>query len=449
MILALLAAQFGAAQGDIVVYEGATTSHNVTNHPGNSYVWGMYKDFSPDVEADPLEYEFISPPNVNTVKVKWRLPGLYYLKITEVDPNSCSNVKVLPVIVLPADRTIGFETIASNSCAHINQNGFSLDVKVLDDSGVPLGDEYYPLNVNFMFNSEAYSQVLNSSGQTLDIKEEWILIDPGITNTFEIQITGASDVNDKQILPQAGMDLHTRTIFAIPVITFTNDNVKITQGLHYVHEIQLATGEPIDAKYSWMVIPPEGTSTDLSLIQEDSAKIFWDGDPGTYLVQAFITDGNGCVSDTIIQNVEILDPGELVFSSLYPGTITCSDLEGGMNGTVPESSESQFRISYDGEANLLSAKITIKNPNGKYVGLDGIELSDQLNPEVEINNPDVGKEITFVVTDSWENNSSENVEFEIQLINGITSDQLEIQAVDGTDINRTVTVLTKPVIEFN
>jgi len=72
MILALLAAQFGAAQGDIVVYEGATTTHNVTNHPGNSYVWGMYKDFSPDVEANLFEYEFIGPPDTSEIQVKWK-----------------------------------------------------------------------------------------------------------------------------------------------------------------------------------------------------------------------------------------------------------------------------------------------------------------------------------------------------------------------------------------
>lgn len=448
MILALLAALFGAAQEAIVVYEGVTTTHNVSNNPGNTYSWEMYKDFSPDILADPLECEFISPLNTNTVEVQWKLPGVYYLKITETDPESCSNVKILPVTVLTLGRTIGFKSIVSNSCTSLNSNGFSLNLNVSDENGLALGSEYFPLTVNFMFNGASYLQELSFNNSVLEIKNEWVIIDPGIENTFEVQITGATDVADGQILPQSGMDLHRRTIYTIPEIEFATNSITVNKGDSFEHIIQLISGEYVGAEYSWSVLPVGGTSTDVSLFTSETATILWDGNTGTYELQVDVKDGNGCISETIRQNINIVESGDILFNSAYQSTITCSDLAGGLEGMVPEHNKSEFQVSYGGEANLSSAKITIKNPDGKYIGSDGVELPDQQEPEVEIINPDIGKDITFAIADNWENTTNTNITFEIKLISGITSDQQEIKAVDGTGTARTIMVIAKPVIEF-
>lgn len=448
MILALLAALFGAAQEALVVYEGATTTHYITNTPGNSYRWEMYKDFSPDVEADLSEYEFVSASNVDQVEVTWKIPGNYFLKVTETDPESCTNAKVLPVTVKARNRTIGFAEIISSSCVN-NNNAFNLTLNTFDDNGNPLGVEYYPLNVDFMLNVTTFSQEISDPDQPIEIKDEWLTIDPGLNNTVEVQITEARDVSGLTIGLDANASVHTRTLWSIPEIEFISENQSITQGESFEHIVQMISGNTDNAEYTWTVYHENGTSTDLSLVKGNSATILWDGDAGNYEVRVFVTDANGCVSEVVRSIVTIKIPGSLVFDSAYPNTLICSDLSGGDEGSVPEHSESHFSVSYAGEANLLSAKITIKSPDGLYIGLDGVLLADQQNPEVEIINQDEGKNIPFSVIDNWENRTNSQGNFEILLISGITSDQQELQVVDGSDGKRTITVLTKPVIEFN
>lgn len=217
----------------------------------------------------------------------------------------------------------------------------------------------------------------------------------------------------------------------------------ITQGGSKAYTIQMNVGEATGATYAWAVIPANGTSTDLSAITGNTATIVWDGPVGDYIVSVQTTDGNGCLSGAIIQDMEILDPGDIVFAAALPSTTTCSDLAAGN-----PSSQSQFRITYDGAANLTSANVTVKNPDGDYTDLDGNVLADQLNPELSINNDAADKEIDFAVTDNWENASSANVEFEVMLLSALTADDLVVNADPTGDVERTITVLAKPVIAF-
>lgn len=222
----------------------------------------------------------------------------------------------------------------------------------------------------------------------------------------------------------------------------------ITQGATKEYKVKLTIGEPTGSTYLWAVSPAGGTTTDLSVVSGNTAGIMWDGPVGLYTVAVQVTDGNGCLSETISQEVEILAPGDLVFAAAYPSTITCSDLAGGAEGSVPGHSVSTFNITYAGAANLLSANITIKNPDGKFIGIDGTELANQGAPEVTINNAETDKEIVFSVTDSWENTSGASAEFEIVLVSAQTSDLSTIFADVTSDVTRTVTVSPKPVIEF-
>ena len=173
----------------------------------------------------------------------------------------------------------------------------------------------------------------------------------------------------------------------------------------------------------------------------------WDGVPGFYSVNVQVTDGNGCLGEPISQDMEILAPGDLVFAPELPSTQTCSDLTGG-EGSVPAHSQSFFRITYAGDANLTSAKITVKNPMGSFVDLNGTVLDKQANPELIITNDAVDKAIDFALSDSWENNTAAKVQFEIVLVSALTSDNSEIAADTNTDVTRTVTILPKPVIAF-
>ncbi len=144
MIFTLLAALYGAAQEDFVVFEGAETSHYVANHQGSSYAWNIFVDFSPDIEANPNEYEFLTSPDKSEVSVQWKHTGQFYLVVNETDISGCSNIKVLAVNVVANSRTIGFETLTSSGCYNASGNGFSLPLKILDSSGVPLDSLLFP-----------------------------------------------------------------------------------------------------------------------------------------------------------------------------------------------------------------------------------------------------------------------------------------------------------------
>jgi hypothetical protein len=167
-----------------------------------------------------------------------------------------------------------------------------------------------------------------------------------------------------------------------------------------------------------------------------------------YSVLVQVTDGNGCLSEPISQDMEILAPGDLIFAANYPGTVVCSDLAGGNEGSAPAHSTSSFRITYAGAVNLQSANITMKNPAGVFVGLDGSVLANQAAPELTIANVEADKEIVFDVTDSWENTTAGNVDFEILLVSAKTTDNSDITADPVSDVTRTITVSPKPVIAF-
>lgn len=81
------------------------------------------------------------------------------------------------------------------------------------------------------------------------------------------------------------------------------------------------SGEPDFAKYTWEVVPENGTATDLGIIDGDTATIIWDGPLGFYSLKVSVLDGNGCISDTIIQQIEIIEPGDFIINAGRDTTI--------------------------------------------------------------------------------------------------------------------------------
>lgn len=215
-----------------------------------------------------------------------------------------------------------------------------------------------------------------------------------------------------------------------------------------MHSVRLVTGQAGNAVYSWQVSPADGTSTNLNAVTDSSVSILWDGQPGTYLLTVSVIDGNGCVSEQISKEVEIVASGDLIFAASTPSTVVCSDLAGNVEGSSPPHSESVFQVVYAGEANLASATFTIENPDGQFVDANGIVLPDQDNPEITMNNSGEGKTIDLAVSDSWENTGSSNMQFTITLISATTNDNAEVEADSETDVVRSISVLPKPVIGF-
>ncbi|TNF46718.1 MAG: gliding motility-associated C-terminal domain-containing protein [Bacteroidetes bacterium] len=321
MILFLQAALFGAAQEAIVVYEGAETSHFVTYHPGNDYAWSVYIDFSPDEEAPPDDYLITASPETGTAKVRWKRTGLYYLRVIETDVGGCSNTKVLPVNVVSNNRTISFVESASNACTNVNGNGFTLPLKITEGGGTPLEETSFPLTVDFSVNGKSYSQIVDFANQVLEIKDEWITISPQFDNKTEVQLVQAIDVKGIPVYTETGKNIHIRTIYAVPDIEFVTFVTKIDQGTTVKHQVSLISGQPLQAYYSWSIDPPEGTTTDLSTFKGDSALILWNGPPGMFALKVSVTDGNGCTSETVIQQIEILQHADFVVSAGRDTTI--------------------------------------------------------------------------------------------------------------------------------
>lgn len=237
-------------------------------------------------------------------------------------------------------------------------------------------------------------------------------------------------------------------ILLILIATVGWSQNRVTQGAQKTYTVRLKAGEAAGAVYSWKVAPANGTSTNLGEVNQNNCIISWDGLPGTYTLTVQVTDGNGCVSESISQTIEILLAGSLVFDSALPSTLTCSELSGGKPGNPAQGNQSFFRITYSGDTNLLSAKITVKNPEGLFTDLNGVVLASQENPEIVVAGETQGKSILFALTDNWENTSLVNTAFRVTLVSAITADHIEIAAVAGTDIVRTVTVLPKPKVEF-
>lgn len=310
MILALLAALNGAAQQAFVVYEGAESSYFVEEHTGSTYFWNVLTDFSPDIEANPNDYTFTTANNLHQVSIRWNKVGLYFVNIVETDITGCPNRKALAVNVVSNNRSIGFNTTVSSECYNPAGNGFGLPLKILDNGGVPLGSDNFPVLVSFTVNGNAYTQNVSYDQQVLNISSSWFSAQADLETNVKVQLSSAQDNKGLNIPLANGNDIHNRSIYAIPQLQFVSADASVDQSAYGSYEVEMTTGNMQNANYSWSVNPVNGTSDDLSLINTSNADILWDGPYGTYKLNVMVTDGNGCTSDYLEMEVEVSDPGD-------------------------------------------------------------------------------------------------------------------------------------------
>ncbi len=315
MIVILLAALFGAAQEVFVVTEGATSNHSVEKHPGSTYAWGMFVDFSPDINAPPGKYEFVGPADSEKIQIRWLNPGIYYLKVSETDLKGCENIKVLPVNVVSNNRTIAFLLNNSNTVFRTVGNGFEIPLVITDNNGQPLANDYYPLEVEFRVNGKAYSQQISFNSQVLKINSDWLDKELKTNLNVIIEITRATDNRNVDIRPDKTMKTHVRTIQPLPQITLISPDINPEQGLPVTYTIKLQNGNPDSVVFHWSIEPQGGTSTNLSLIHGPSATILWDGEPGIYHLLAGYTYVNGNFGDTSKIQVQIAKPSAFVIDA--------------------------------------------------------------------------------------------------------------------------------------
>ena len=110
VLLLLLAVAPVMAQN--VVYEGQTTTLDVEEVPGETYVWDLYNDSTVDYAitdgtavADG-DLEFVGTPDGSMVNVNCKVPGTYFYKVTALDAAGCTmNLEIGILKVIEAKPT--------------------------------------------------------------------------------------------------------------------------------------------------------------------------------------------------------------------------------------------------------------------------------------------------------------------------------------------------------
>ncbi|NQU33818.1 MAG: hypothetical protein HQ521_11325 [Bacteroidetes bacterium] len=223
MILFVLAAQFVAAQGEYVIYEGTQLNYRVNFNDGNNYTWEILKGTNPPVGSNVGDYDFITDSGFSEVGIQWNIAGLYFLTVTESDALGCSNKKAMAVQVEPNNRFSKFEITASTECFNVEGNSYSLPFNVLDNNSQPLSTSYFPIVVEFSVNGTNQSQKVSFSNQLLQISEEWFTANPIQNTDVIVEITNVTDKFNAPVKPGIENGTHMRTLFAIPEIEFTEE----------------------------------------------------------------------------------------------------------------------------------------------------------------------------------------------------------------------------------
>ncbi|WP_297097685.1 gliding motility-associated C-terminal domain-containing protein [uncultured Draconibacterium sp.] len=309
MILTLLAALYGAAQEDFVVFEGAEQNYFVENHSGSDYSWRVLTSFNPDTEAAANNYTFVGSSNSNEITVRWKSAGLYYLDVIETDISGCTNRKVVVVTVLSTTRSVAFANRSSAICFNPHPDESRL-LQLLDNEGAELDPSKFPVEVKVDINGSEFTFQINNDDRGISVPDSFMLTAPEEDVQVAITLLEATDAKGQSIKPLTGSDVHRITVFAQPEIEFVTaaDTIKYVGDGFY--EVEMTRGTTEGAVYNWKVEPSDGTSTDLQALTGPSANIFWDGPEGIYTLSATVTDGNGCLADTIETLVELIASDE-------------------------------------------------------------------------------------------------------------------------------------------
>ncbi|WP_319500450.1 gliding motility-associated C-terminal domain-containing protein [uncultured Draconibacterium sp.] len=302
MIFTLLAALYGAAQERYDFMEGSQTEYSVDNHNGNTYSWSVIGGLNS------VDYDFISTPENNTVVIQWNLVGNYTLRVIETDPHGCSSIRELLISVRANNRSIAFSDRSSSMCFNPNPDESRL-LQLLDNEGAELDPSKFPVEVKVDINGSEFEFQINYDNREITVPDSFMLTAPEHDVQIDITLLEATDASGRSLKPLGGSDVHRITVFAQPEIEYTTADDTIINGGEGYYETAIIRGNPDGAVYRWTVEPTYGTSTNLQELTGSAANIQWDGPEGTYKLYTTVTDGNGCVTDTISQVVEVEKTG--------------------------------------------------------------------------------------------------------------------------------------------
>lgn len=85
-----------SVKAQTVVYQGETTTLEVVQVPGESYIWELYQDSTVDFAIEPGDCpaslaSFVGGNIGSSVQVVWLEPGVYFYKVTALNITGCTN----------------------------------------------------------------------------------------------------------------------------------------------------------------------------------------------------------------------------------------------------------------------------------------------------------------------------------------------------------------------
>ena len=278
--------QLSSAQDTIPL--NTAHSFKVTYQPGYTYNW-WYTD------AEGKRTEFTSASNTTEEKV-WNTEGGFNLFAQAKDGNNClSEIITKKFVVIRQDNPVPFVVFAGS------------DTTI--GSCVPyIFADVFPVENGFKYQ---WSPAIYLDDPTKPSP----VFTPGKTTTYELTVTNLKGQTAKDSVTISVQESGN------PAIEFITAEVLVEQGNSFTHKVTLTNGNPLNAVYHWYVEPTGGTTTNLSQISGTSATIHWDGSPGGYTLYVSVDDGNGCVSETISQHVEVTGPSDFYLSAGRDTTI--------------------------------------------------------------------------------------------------------------------------------
>ncbi|WP_372948386.1 Ig-like domain-containing protein [Mariniphaga sp.] len=321
-ILTIWAVAFAAAQEHFVVSVGETRSYFVEERTGSEYEWTVFNEPTFSISATDPEVVF---PNGNTghiINIQWDKPGLYYIAVVETDISGCTNSKAMSVTVIPNNRSVGFESVASQSCFNSSENSFELPLIILNNDGLPLTSNYFPLKIEFNVNGSTHSVLLEFSLQKLQISDEWFSTGPGISTPVTVELISITDDNDVPL--QLTNAVHKHTIHAIPEIEFENP-LPETIALFSSHTFRVLSGT--DFMHEWWFTDEFNNRNDFISTSHSTEERFWDSE-GNYELFVQATDANGCLSEIISKSFAVSE-----VEGFIPSLVALPDINMGYENT--------------------------------------------------------------------------------------------------------------------
>lgn len=218
-----------SAQTTENAYLGEARSFSVNGDAGNTYVWKLTR---PDQSVQVL------PSTTSTSGViEFTNLGAYLLWVQATDRFGCLSEPITKTInVLPVNK-IAFTASTGTACYQAN-NQFSIPLRFFDHSGQPLASGQFPMQVAYRVNGVAQpAQTVSFANQNLTVSGNSFTANPQSDTSVEIELTGATDSQNKQIQPEttSGQHIYMHTIFrqlTAPTVTAltTNDATPVVTG---------------------------------------------------------------------------------------------------------------------------------------------------------------------------------------------------------------------------